>query len=179
MRITVAEKLITVPTLKHGASIGDNAMSPLVIAPQTVFRFVGDDGENINIAVAPLQKWCKRSNSPIKEFDIDERLVHQFRFEDHAINEAHLAQLPDAVLDEPIILCICDWLPNGNSEVLLVDGRHRYVKRFDKGLAKVTAYMVPRQEWSQFQVTDIPDVTLQELRDSPVLKPTIEPDRDY
>jgi hypothetical protein len=51
-----------------------------------VYHFVGDDGENIVIAVDPLREWCRRTEVPIREYGLSPEMVQRYRVEDQAIN---------------------------------------------------------------------------------------------
>jgi hypothetical protein len=83
------------------------------------------------------------------ECDINGSLVAHI-LSNHGVEEANLAQLPDKVLDIPVVLA---QFTDGTS--LLIDGNHRVVKRWRKGLKKVHAMIFSEEQWKPFLLTDV------------------------
>jgi hypothetical protein len=70
--------------------------------------------------------------------------------QNHGVEEPNIAQLPDKVLEIPVVLVHFD-----DGSDLLVDGNHRVVKRWRKGLRDVNAMLFQPKDWEPFLLTDI------------------------
>jgi hypothetical protein len=70
--------------------------------------------------------------------------------QNHGVEEPNISQLPDKVLDIPVVLVHFE-----DGQDLLVDGNHRVVKRWRKGLRNVDALLFQPKDWEPFLLTDV------------------------
>lgn len=85
----------------------------------------------------------------LAECDLTQGLIDHI-LQHHGVEERSLATLPEKVLEIPVVLA---QFADGTS--LLVDGNHRVVRRWRKGLKKVHAMVFSEDQWTPFLVTDV------------------------
>jgi len=90
----------------------------------------------------------KRVRPTVIKLALYPRLVTHIR-ENHGIEADHLGEI-DENLETPII--VVEFQDGAN---LIVDGNHRVVRRWDKGLRDTWAAVLKPGQWEEFLVTDL------------------------
>lgn len=135
-----------------------------------IYTFVGDDGENIHIASSRLRRWCMDSGIEPVLAPMNREVAETF-LTDNVISVDRVRQMDANPAVDPVIMCKTGTFTNGNPDVVLADGHHRYYLQRNQAL--FLTYLLEREQWEQFRITGILSMTKDELREYPVLK------RDY
>lgn len=158
---------MTGDTMKAGI-YGGRMFVPYLLAPggrwsdriprpeQQVFSFhKGSSGEVLHFDIERLWQLIREHQPP---FDLYPEVEASLEAEEvafvrrtHGIEAAHLKRLTAARLEEPGILC--DY---GDGSSILVDGNHRYVRRFDIGHKTMRFIALQRDQW-RLCLLDIPN----------------------
>lgn len=139
-----------------------------------VFTHVLPDGTNINIHSGRLRDWCAGRKLPISLVPVETATAIRF-IRENIVDTMHLHYLAREIKarrlqPDPIILCKDGGFTNGRPDVLFVDGHHRYVIAAAIHLSAIPAYLLEVEQWKPFQVSGLPDLTHNELRDMPTTK---------
>lgn len=81
-----------------------------------------------------------------RSIDLSESLVAYIE-KNHGVEQSHLSNV-EHTIDNPVVLVEFE---DGTS--LVVDGNHRIVKRWRKGLKSATAMVFKPDQWAEFLVT--------------------------
>lgn len=135
---------------------------------ESIYTFVGDDGENVHIACNRLRLWCREARPEIFRCPIDRALAETF-VRDNVISMERVKQMAGMTDLDPMIFCKTGTFDDGvNPDVLLVDGHHRYYTQRNQefGLGHVLEVI----QWKPFQVVGIPPTTKAALLEMEILK---------
>lgn len=147
-------------------------MIPVTDLPPSehIYSFVGDDGENIHIASDRLRVWCQSARLERVWVPMDRAMAEKF-VTDNVISLERVRQLeldPPDQEENPVVFCSTGTFTDGNPDVVLADGHHRYyLHREDEFVLSV---LVGEREWRQFRISGIRDTTKDALREMPVLR---------
>jgi hypothetical protein len=78
---------------------------------------------------------------------------YEFMMAHRGVEEPRVARLREPYLSAPGVLC---HLPTGRQ--LLIDGTHRFVRRYRDGLRLMLAFLVPESEWCRYLVHMPPEI---------------------
>ncbi len=120
---------------------------------EQVFTWTSDDGtQTLHFRASVMERFLKQNPDfaqyVLKRVPLDQgfaRFVRDFR----GLEDPHLFALPIERLEVPTISCA---MPDGS--YLLVDGHHRYYRRYLAGKTTVDSYLIPEPIWKHFLVTD-------------------------
>jgi hypothetical protein len=140
-----------------------------------IFTFVADDGTNYHIDTHALRDWCVGQLKlaqlevfliPLK-YDLAATFIPENVIAPARIRE--LSQRPVASLD-PIIMAKDGTLTNNASNVMLVDGHHRFFLACLRKQTFIEGHLLEPSQWKPFQLHNLPSITKEQLRRSPLLK---------
>lgn len=135
-----------------------------------IYSFVAPDGVNIHIDSRRLREWCLRTGPEIALVPVATHVALKY-MSDNTVNPDRVSELGNEWIStgrlEPIILghyCDSPW-----SEVLLIDGHHRFVMAaLVARISLIPAFLLRPREWQEFRIFGLPDLTREQLRASPV-----------
>lgn len=123
--------------------IGDDYDHDTTSGVREVFRHVDLDGLVRHFSIPTLTRMIRTkpedwslSSLPLTKVDVDHVLKN------NGVEKERIKAYPLSKLDIPGIACI---FPEGS--ILIVDGSHRLVKRFRRGLKTMEFYMAPENVW--------------------------------
>jgi len=117
-----------------------------------MFTFIADSGEPFHFNTS-LDKACRELNVPIVEIQLTPAMVEHVRTH-NGVEEDHVVRLTPTERDQPILLCLF------NTTQCVVDGNHRFVRRFRDGFNTIQAHAIPESLWRQYLITGItPEVS--------------------
>jgi hypothetical protein len=140
-----------------------------------IFTFIADDGENIHIDTVELRTWCVAQqkldkleifNIPLK-YDLAATFIPENVIAPARIRE--LSQRPVTSLD-PIIMVKDGTETNNAPNCMLVDGHHRFFLACLRKWTHIPGHLLEVSEWKPFQLHNLPSLTRDQLRRSPILK---------
>jgi hypothetical protein len=139
-----------------------------------IYTFVADDGENIHIDTDGLRTWCATHQPEIFDIPIKQELLMEFII-DNVISPDRVAELFKRPHLDPIIMCEDGTTHpvNDGPNVMLVDGHHRFALAILRNQSHIPGHVLKVPEWKPFQLHNLPSITRDQLRASPILK------RDY
>jgi len=136
-------------------------------------------GENWHVHVPLLREYIAKRQASAKPFDVklapvDESFARTF-LDDNSVDLQRVIQLGVEVTSgkrklDPIILCERGTYTNGNPDVLLVDGHHRYCLCAMAGEQFIPCFCLSMHQWKRFRIVGAPDMNVDQLRDIPILK---------
>jgi hypothetical protein len=113
-----------------------------------VFTYIDEDGKDYHFAMPLLKRYAdafadgtRNGTLPTIELPIDQELVNGSRAK-RGVEQEILDGMSDDRMNDPIYSVI--W---HGTELLVVDGHHRLVKRWDKGLKTVNTVIFPEEIW--------------------------------
>lgn len=127
---------------------------------EKIFTHISDDWGEIVFAVNRLKK------AVIGELNAErlswvciaiEPSLAKYIFKFNGIEGHRLTRISEFNLDEPLLFC------DKEGKQILVDGNHRYVRRYQLGKREALAVIVPEALWKDFVVTGLPEGTPEEL----------------
>jgi hypothetical protein len=140
-----------------------------------VFTFIADDGENIHIDTVELRTWCVGQlklaqlevfNIPLK-YDLAATFIPENVISPDRVLE--LAERPIESLD-PIIMVKDGTITNNAPNCMLVDGHHRFFLACLRKWTHIPGHLLEVPQWKPFQLHNLPSLTKDQLRRSPLLK---------
>jgi hypothetical protein len=140
-----------------------------------IFTFVADDGENYHIDTHALRDWCVAQeklgkleifNIPLK-YDLAATFIPENVIAPDRVFE--LAERPIESLD-PIIMVKDGTETNNAPNVMLVDGHHRFFLACLRKWTYIPGHLLEVSQWKPFQLHNLPSITREQLRRSPLLK---------
>lgn len=136
-----------------------------------IFTFVdGKTGENYHVDSGALREWCAANRDKLEVFmiPIERERARMFLEVDKSVTLEHAAEVAKMPRLDPLIYCKFGTYDaeNGAPDVMLADGHHRYFVAAAYGRDVAPSYLLEREQWEQFRVS-IPDMTIEQLRDSP------------
>ena len=106
-----------------------------------------------------VYEWAVSRNWPVTRVAVDEEHA-RYCFEKRGFEEE---RIPDILADPARLKKPIVFVANPDGTHLLIDGTHRYVLYFKFQQESIPAYIVPLDQIEQFIVTDIPQMTEEEL----------------
>jgi len=139
-----------------------------------IYTFVSESGENIHIDTDGLRTWCATHQPEVFDIPIKPELLIEF-ITDNSVSIARIRELYSRPHLDPIIMCEDGTThpENGGPNVMLVDGHHRFAIAVLRSQSYIPGYVLKLHEWTPFQLHNLPSITRDQLRASPILK------RDY
>lgn len=140
-----------------------------------IYTFVDKAGVNTHIDSPRLRLWClaNERNPELEQglAPVDRELANSF-LRDNVVSMSRVIELLGKEELDPIILCQDGTFSssNGGPNVMLVDGHHRLVLAAKLKLPQIPAFMVKLEQWKPFQVTNILDLTEEQLLAAPIQK---------
>jgi hypothetical protein len=140
-----------------------------------IFTFIADDGENIHIDTHALHDWCisQQKQGKLEIFDIPLKYDLAASFiPENVISIDRIRELnkkPIASLT-PIIMAKDGTLTNNAPNVMLVDGHHRFFLACLRNQLCIPGHLLEVHQWKPFQLHNLPSITKEQLRRSPLLK---------
>jgi len=110
---------------------------------------------------------------PAKDLNLYPELVQGIR-DNHGIEPDHLERI-DNKLHHPILIAVFGPLEDPASQNLVIDGSHRVVRRWDKGMRTVDAFMLTPDQWEPYLIEDYDEdqlLSLPELLEYMARKPS-------
>jgi hypothetical protein len=145
-----------------------------------MYSFVGDDGENTHVASGLLYDWVQRNRANLEVVltPVDPtRAVSYIR--DNVVSKRRcLEMLAWLNTDknfgfQPMIYGETGTFTRSLPDLYHIDGHHRYVVYAYIGRPFAESYILEQSQWRQYQITGVPDLTKDTLKQMPI-KP-----RDY
>lgn len=124
-------------------------------------------GENTNIAVARLRKFLMTVRPEVFDVPLDPALAESF-INDNLASLDRAVSLTPAERREPIIFVMDGTYTDGRPDVLLVDGRHRYLRAVLEDDKMIPAYVLTYEQWQPWRVVNYRQVTAQDLINEPI-----------
>lgn len=116
-------------------------------------------GENRTWDVTGLLYYLTSVTIEVREAVLDEIFL-KYILKERGIEEKRLIRLTASQLEEPLIM-----VPTGDT-LLLIDGHHRYVRRWMEKKTTVLVKIVPERISNRFLITGLPSVDSKYLRES-------------
>jgi hypothetical protein len=121
---------------------------------EALFTHVDDiTHEQLTLAVDRLSTYLVSSGHEIVYIPITDEDSNYLRTH-RGVDLERIRTMSDSALLTPLIFC---QLPN--SEYLLVDGTHRYIRHSELRSAHAPAYVVSREIWLDYSITNAPKVS--------------------
>lgn len=116
---------------------------------EAFYDWTDDDGSVIHFRTTVMERFLRDNPlvamTMLVETPIDADFAQNFLPENGGIEQEHLDTLTAARLDVPVISVL--W-PDGSC--LLIDGNHRYYRRWQLGYKTVWTYVLPPDLWEHF-----------------------------
>ena len=141
-------------------------------APGTpIYSFVARDGKNTHIDSEKLRLWCKENRERLEVVNtpVSEKMANSF-VDENVVDIAHVVRVMMMRKLDPVIYCKDGGGTRDRPDVMLVDGHHRYVAAAVHNLRMIPAYVLEPEQWRDFEIIGLPDMTEEELRAAPVCK---------
>ena len=138
--------------MMHHASLGNK---------EEVFSYKNEDEPEVHIAVGRLNSWLTEKNFPMRYMDIDPGFAEHC-LTHRGIEQPRLDRLTMDAMFRPITTV--QWYEDRPSDVLVIDGHHRYVWAYQNGLKKILQWAVPWQYWQDYRINGLPDLGHEGLR---------------
>ena len=134
---------------------------------EPIYTYTEDD-LCIHIASAKLRRVCLLVRPEIFYTPVSIDLANKF-LEQNTVNMDRVFGLRPQDLLEPILYCKDGTFTDGRPDVFLVDGHHRFVRAALEGREMIEAWVLEEAQWRPFQISGLPDITSEQLRDQPVV----------
>jgi hypothetical protein len=134
-----------------------------------IFTFVADDGENIHMDVEALRDWCLRTSPEVFNIPLKYELAATF-IPENVITLDRVRELSKRKDLSPIIMAKDGTITNGAPNCMLVDGHHRFFLACLRKQTYIPGHLLEEAEWKPFQLHNLPSITRDQLRRSPLLK---------
>lgn len=138
-----------------------------------IYSFVEKDtGKNTHVDSELLRKWCAehkeelRAKEQIQLTPVTARIAVSF-LEGNVIDLGHAAAVGKMETLDPIIYGKTGTITNDAPDVLLIDGHHRYFLAWATKTRFIPAYLLEPDQWRQFEIHGMPDLTEDMLRALP------------
>lgn len=131
---------------------------------------VAGTGENIHIDSELLRLWCleQQKKGLLEVFNTPVSLKQADSFlSENVIDASHAISILGLKSWDPIIYCKYGTSTNGAPDVMLVDGHHRYWCAAKMGMKWAPAFVLEREQWQEFQILGMPDISEELLRVMP------------
>lgn len=143
----------------------------------SIYTFVTHSGENIHIFAGGLRLHCLESKTleifivPVN-FEMGQRLLRDNIISPVRAQELYTRFQSSKEGIEPVIFCKDGTLSetNGQPNVMLVDGHHRYFLAASLKVPLIAAYVLEPEDWQPFQISGLPDTTQAALQAAPITK---------
>lgn len=106
-------------------------------------------GKVLHFAATSLLSEIKDKKELVRFSEIDLKFIETI-VKKRGIESHRLTRLTDEQLQEPVL--VLDY-EDGH---LMIDGHHRLLCRHLKGMTTFLFFLVPKEIWEKFQITDIP-----------------------
>ena len=145
---------------------------------ENVFTYVGEDGENIQLATDRAIKWASGANLESVYVPVETEMAMKYIKENSVsltwCNSilAGLLKDPESVNRLPPVIYAQHGNdgPNGEPSHFLLDGHHRYVTFAKIGLPAIKAYLLSQEQWRPFQISGMEEVSREALVSAPCIK---------
>jgi hypothetical protein len=116
-----------------------------------IFTHVDEDGTTRHFNTSAMMRAVieRKVKPDLATCPLTEGLIRHIE-QNHGVEEPNIEQLPDRVLEIPVLL-----VRFNDTTDLLVDGNHRVVKRWRKGLKDVRALLFTEAQAQPYMVTDV------------------------
>jgi hypothetical protein len=140
-----------------------------------MYSFVGDDGENVHIASGLLYQWVQRNRNNLETVNIPIdpiRATHYIR--DNVVSRKRCREMLEFIRSDkthtfqPMIYGESGSYTHNLPDLYHIDGHHRYVVYAFLQRPFGESYMLEQHQWSEYQITGVPDLTKQELNRMPI-----------
>ena len=141
-------------------------MPILMLLQKQIYTFVKPDGTNVHIDSEGLRQWTLQAKPEVVEVPIDREIALGF-LRDNVISSRRVMELMQGYTTlTPMIFASESGV---TSNVMLVDGHHRYACYAALGLEFAPAHLLARAEWEPFRIEhEGLNVTQAELKALPV-----------
>ena len=140
---------------------------------ERLYSFVGNDGSNIHVAIERLHFWVLQNEDTLVRkhqlwmTPLSPAMAVKF-IKAGLVNRERVRGLSDFEMKVPIIYGKEEKGRIAHVDMFLLDGRHRYVRAVSLGKESIQAYVLKPKQWYQFLVTDVPNITQDQLDRMPV-----------
>lgn len=120
---------------------------PIVLTFAEVFTWTAPDNtQTIYFSIDPLLAGIANGTIPYDSVEavLDQGWVNAWLVQ-RELNMRHVSALTQEQIDEPVLGA---WMDGGS--VLLIDGSHRYMARFLRGLPTVRWHILHQAEWKRY-----------------------------
>lgn len=134
-----------------------------------VYTFVDNEGVNTHVDSELLRQWCAAHTSEleVRLTPVASDIARSF-LTDNVVDIDHLKRVMRMKTLDPLIYGHTGDFTNGNPDVLLIDGHHRYFCAWLCKVAWMPAYILSPEQWHPFQIEGLPSQTHEQLRRAPV-----------
>lgn len=142
---------------------------------EPIYTFVAKDGTNTNVASNRLRLWCAAHKHDLEVVGTPVNLEQAKNYiRIHSASPKRVWELIDRAANgqtfDPIIYghdgSFAD--DNGGPNVILIDGHHRYVLYAALNIRIIPSYILTPTQWEQFIITNLPDITAEQLEAIPL-----------
>lgn len=140
---------------------------------EQIYTFVDDNGTNVHIASGKLLQWCLANNPEVFNTPVEDGIAAGF-IRDNSVDLARALALTRKQLETPITYCKSGTFTNGGPDVMLADGHHRYLRAALDGKKEIAAWVLEKEQWEPFKIDGLFDLTQEQLRNEPVIRPVYE-----
>jgi len=144
-----------------------------------IYTWINEEtGENFHIHTPKLRDWIAKQDLHGK-LEILQTRVHEEIAADfmrvNSVSPERIVQLAtEAMLGkrklDPIIFCERGTYTNGEPDVMLVDGHHRYMIFAIAKIPMIPCYVLKPRQWMPFRVIDAPDLNIEQLARIPLIE---------
>lgn len=135
-----------------------------------IYSYVAGDDEHTNVHIdsEKLRVWCVEHKAELEWVWIPVE-VKQARewIRDNVVDVSHVMRVMEMKSLDPVILCRIDPPRPKWPQALYVDGHHRYVAAAVLKVKMIPAFILKPEQWQQFQIAGLPDMTQELLRAMP------------
>jgi len=139
---------------------------------ERMYSFVGDNGENVHVAIERLYKWVQDHKFQLKVYStpVHPHLAIKWIKTGLVSRQRSIELCANTKLaTDPIIYGKEKPGAVSKIDMYLLDGRHRYIRAVHYGAPIIEAYILEPKQWLAFQVTNIPQMSQQQLQRIPVV----------
>ena len=134
-----------------------------------VFTFIDNNGENVHIDTDGLREWCLANKPEVFNLPLNYAFAATF-IPDNCITLDRFRELSKRKHLDPIIMAKDGTETNGAPNCILVDGRHRFFLACLRKQYSIEGHLLEVEQWKPFQMHNLPSITKEQLRRSPMLK---------
>lgn len=133
-----------------------------------IYTFVDKEGNNINVDSEGLREWCAANKASLEVLatPVDRRIARSF-LEGNVVDLHHVKEVMRLQALDPIIYGAMGTFTNGNPDVILIDGHHRYFAAAVAGMPFIPSYILQPAQWREWEIIGLPKISEEELRSCP------------